>query len=81
MEGGWPRVRRACWTRPAEVRDALGGDFHFPQIPDAGQLFGYIEVFANRVADIGQSLLFGGSLRPAAGEAGARDAVALLRSH
>ena len=38
-----------------------------------GKLLGHLDILANRNANIGQGLLFGLTLRPAAGQAGARD--------
>ena len=71
-----PKVRD-----PGHLRHALRRDFHFPQILLTGQLFGYFEVFANCVLNVRQSFFFRGALRPAPGEARARDAVSLLGWH
>jgi hypothetical protein len=68
-------------TDPGYLRHALRRDFYFPQILLTGQLFGDFEVFANRVLNVRQSFLFSGALRPAPGEAGTIDAVALVGWH
>jgi len=72
-----PKVR----DDPGYLRHALRQDFYFPQILLTGQLFGDVEVFANRVLNVRQSFLFSGALRPAPGEARAIDAVALVGWH
>jgi len=66
---------------PAYLGHALRGDLHFPQVLPACQLLGNFEVFADRILDVGQSLLLRGALRPAPGQTGARDAVPLFGSH
>ena len=68
-----PKVRD-----PGYLRHVLDGDLDFPQILPAGQLSGDFEVFANRVPDVRQSFFLSGALRPAPGETGAGDTVALF---
>jgi len=52
----------------AEVRDsgnlrhALYGNFHFPQVPFAGQIFRHLQVIADGVLNVRQRLLFSGAL-------------------
>lgn len=71
-----PKVRD-----PGYLRHPLRRDFHFPQILLTGQLPGDFDVFADRLLDVCQSLRFSGALRPAAGQAGTRNAVPLFGWH
>ena len=68
-----PKVKDARYLRYLLCRD-----FHFLQVLLTGKLLGDFEVFPNRVPDVGQSFLFGGTLRPAPREAGAGNAVAFF---
>jgi hypothetical protein len=47
------------------LRHALRRNFHFPQIPLAGQIPRHFEVFADGVTNVRKGLLFGSALRPA----------------
>ena len=52
----------------AEVRDSgnlrhtLRRDFHFPQVPFTGQIFGHLQVIADGVPNVRQRLLLGSAL-------------------
>lgn len=68
-----PKVRDSRY-----LRHPLCRDFHFPQVLLTGKFLGDFEVFPNRILDVGQSFLFGGTLRPAPREARAGNAVPLF---
>jgi hypothetical protein len=68
-----PKVRDSRY-----LRHPLCRNFHFPQVLLTGKFLGDFEVFPNRVLDVRQSFLFGGTLRPAPREARAGNAVPLF---
>ena len=59
-------------------RHALRRNIHFPQILLAGQTFCHFEVFADGGPSVRQGLLLGGTLRPAAGQPRAGNAIPLF---
>jgi len=69
------------WAMPGIFGIRYAGISTFLQVLLARQLFGNRQVFANCVLNTRQSFFLSCALRPAPGQAGARDAVSLFGSH
>jgi hypothetical protein len=60
------------------ISSSRNRDFHNTTLIVSRQLFSRFDVFAYGDLDVGQGFVFSCSLRPAAGQTGAGDAVAFL---
>jgi len=68
-----PEMRNTC-----DPAHRLRRDFDFAEFVFARELPGNRKIILNSISDAGESLFFGLSLRPAAWQAGARNAIALF---
>jgi hypothetical protein len=66
-------MRNTC-----DLAHQLRRNFDFAEFTFSRELPGYRKIILYSIPDVGESLFFGLSLRPAAWQTGARNAIALL---
>lgn len=68
-----PEMRNTC-----DLAHQLRRNFDFAEFAFTRELPGHRKIILYSISDVGESLFFGNSLRPAAWQTGARNAIALF---